>query len=77
MSRLPARFLAVFAVLSCAIAVPSTLAGDAIGPAASAPDRPDVVLDAETGQVVEVEPGGTVLLDPLTGELVAVWSPAR
>ena len=77
MSRLPGRFLAVSAVVGCAIAVPSTLAGHPIGPAASAPDRPDVVLDAETGVVVEVAPRAVLLLDPLTGQVVSVWGPSR
>lgn len=77
MSRVPARFLAVTALVSCAIVVPSTLAGDAVGPGASVPVRPDVVLDAGTGAVVKVAPEVTVLLDPLTGEVVAVCSWSR
>lgn len=77
MTRLPLRMLAVSpAVLGVAV-LPATLAGEPPTLGVSAPAHPDVVLDAKTGAVIEVESGTTVVLDPMTGEVVAFLSSAK
>lgn len=76
MSRLLMKVLAIVAAALGVALLPSTLAGEPTSLGSSTPTHLGVVLDAETGAVVEVTGGPTVMQDAETGAVIGVTAGA-